>query len=213
MVTSTNQKGCVDFRPHPNKGKRFPAEILTPDEAQGLIQECSNRAPTGIRNRALISVLYRAGLRISEGLALFPKDIDATQGTLAILHGKGNRRRTVGMDVEAFAILDRWFDKRRILGLNGRHRVFCTLRGRPLHSAYVRELLPRLAEKAGIEKRVHPHGLRHTHAAELAAEGVPLNIIQAQLGHANAATTSRYLNHIAPRQVIETMRGRVWVTS
>ena len=52
-----------------------------------------------------------------------------------------------------------------------------------------------------------------THAAELAAEGVPLNIIQAQLGHANAATTSRYLNHIAPRQVIETMRGRVWVTS
>ena len=101
-------------------------------------------------------------------------------------------------------------DKRKALGLKGRRRLFCTLDGRPVQASYVRTLLHRLARKAGIEKRVHPHGLRHTHAAELAAEGVPLNIIQAQLGHSNAATTSRYLDHIAPRQVVETMRKREW---
>ena len=58
--------------------------------------------------------------------------------------------------------------------------------------------------------RVHPHGLRHTHAAELAAENVPINVIQAQLGHSNAATTSRYIQHIAPQQLINTIRKREW---
>jgi hypothetical protein len=62
--------------------------------------------------------------------------------------------------------------------------------------------MPRLAAKANIEKRVHAHGLRHTHASELAREGVPMNVIQAQLGHSNLGTTSRYLAHIAPAEVI-----------
>ena len=75
-------------------------------------------------------------------------------------------------------------------------------------TAYVRALMPRLARKAGIEKRVHAHGLRHTHAAELAMEGKPVNLIQAQLGHASLAVTSTYLAHIAPVQLIEAMRGR-----
>ena len=94
--------------------------------------------------------------------------------------------------------------------LGGVAPLFCTLRGGAVAASYVRELLPRMASRAGIDKRVHPHGLRHTHAAELAAEGVPLNVIQRQLGRSNAATTSRYLDHIAPQQVIETMRGREW---
>jgi integrase/recombinase XerD len=72
-------------------------------------------------------------------------------------------------------------------------------------------LLPRLAAKAGIEKRVHPHGLRHTHAAELAAEGMLLNLVQVQLGHASLAITDRYLRHIAPAQLIEAMRAWSWV--
>lgn len=84
------------------------------------------------------------------------------------------------------------------------------LQGQPVHSAYVRALLPRLARRAGIDKRVHAHGLRHTHAAELALEGKPMNLIQAQLGHASLATTSSYLAHIAPAQLIEAMRARTW---
>ncbi|HJQ83494.1 MAG TPA: tyrosine-type recombinase/integrase [Candidatus Binatia bacterium] len=86
--------------------------------------------------------------------------------------------------------------------------MFCTLKGGRVATAYVRALMPRLARRAGIEKRVHAHGLRHTHAAELAMEGKPVNLIQAQLGHASLAVTSAYLAHIAPAQLIEAMRTR-----
>ncbi len=82
--------------------------------------------------------------------------------------------------------------------------------GSPIKSAYVRVLLPRLARKAGIEKRVHAHALRHTHAAELMREGVPLNLIQRQLGHRSVATTSRYLDHLQPQEVVDAMQKRDW---
>ena len=197
-------------RQPPNKGKRYPPEILTPDEVRALIRACSSRAPTGIRNRALLVTLYRAGLRIGETLALYPKDIDHDAGTVRILNGKGKRARTVGLDPTAFSVIERWLDRRQKLGLNGRHPLFCTLQGEPLKAPYVRVLLPRLARKAGVEKRCNPHALRHSHAAELAREGVPINVVQRQLGHASAATTSRYLDHIAPKEVIETMQRREW---
>ncbi len=189
-------------------GKTYPAEILTADEVTALVRACSSRAPTGIRNRALIVLLYRGGLRIAEGLALYPKDVDRQAGTVRVLRGKGNRARTIGLDPEAFALLERWLDTRARRGLNSRYPLFCTLDGRPIDTSYVRHLLPRLAHKAGIETRVHAHGLRHTHAAELAREGMPVNLIQAQLGHSNLGTTSRYLAHIAPAELIEAMKKR-----
>ncbi len=77
-------------------------------------------------------------------------------------------------------------------------------------SAYGRVLCTRLARRAGIDKRVHPHGLRHTRAAELAFEGVPMNVVQAQLGHSSLATTSRYLAHIAPAELVKAMQARTW---
>ncbi|UCC29176.1 MAG: tyrosine-type recombinase/integrase [Phycisphaerales bacterium] len=95
-------------------------------------------------------------------------------------------------------------------GLRGRHPVFCTLGGHPMAAAYVRVMLKRLAVRAGIDKRVHAHGLRHTHAAQLRAEGVDIAIISRQLGHASIATTARYLDHIAPTAVIEVTRRRSW---
>ena len=193
-----------------NKGKRYPAEPLTAEEVGSLLAACSTRAPTGVRNRALITLLYRGGLRISEALALEPKDLDRNEGTIRILHGKGDRPRTIGLDHGAFALVELWLDRRRNLGINGHKRVFCTLDGGPLSTAYVRALLPRLARKAGIEKRVHAHGLRHTHAVELARERFPMNMIQAQLGHSSLATTDRYLQHIGPQELIETMRAREW---
>ena len=94
------------------------------------------------------------------------------------------------------------------LGLGRRSRLFCTLEGKPIDSSYVRHLMKRLAAKAGIEKRVHAHGLRHTLAAELASERKPMNVIQAQLGHGSLATTSRYLDHIRPQQLIDEMQQR-----
>jgi site-specific recombinase XerD len=88
--------------------------------------------------------------------------------------------------------------------------LFCTLRGTAMSSSQVRTALPRLARRAGITKRVHPHGLRHTHAYELMMEGVPLAIIQRQLGHVSLATTNTYLAHIAPKEVIEAIGKREW---
>ncbi len=84
-----------------NKGLKYPAEILTGEEVKGLINACSNRAPTGIRNRALIVILYRAGLRIDEALSLRPKDLDPDAGMIRILNGKGSKARTVGLDPDS----------------------------------------------------------------------------------------------------------------
>jgi site-specific recombinase XerD len=193
-----------------NKGKKLPPEPLTQEEVRALIGVCSKRAATGIRNRALLVVLYRAGLRISEALALLPKDFDASAGTLRVLHGKGDKSRVVGLDSGAAAILQNWLDKRATLGLGGRSPIFCTLAGEQIESAYIRALLPRLARKAGIEKRVHAHGLRHSHAAELANENVPMHVIQQQLGHSNVAVTSRYVAHLNPLAVVQTMQAREW---
>jgi site-specific recombinase XerD len=200
------------IRPHrpANKGQRYPAEILTSDEVRALIKACSNRAPTGIRNRAMLVLLYRAGCRISEALRLLPKDLDRTAGTATVLRGKGGTRRTIGLDPGAFAVVERWLDVRAKLGISSRTPIICTLKGKPVASAYVRALMLRLARRVGIEKRVHAHGLRHTHAAELALEGHPMNLIQAQLGHASLATTSRYLAHIAPAELVRAMRARTW---
>ena len=82
--------------------------------------------------------------------------------------------------------------------------------GGRIHSSYVRRLLPRLAARAGVDKRVHAHGLRHTHAAELAREGTPINVIRDDLGHTSLAVTDRYLRDVAPQAVIDTLKARRW---
>lgn len=190
--------------------RTLPTEPLTRDEVLALMKASSNRAPTGIRNRALIVLLWRAGLRIAEALALLPKDLDVREGTVRVLRGKGSKSRVVPLDPDAFAVVQRWADKREKLGIGPRRTLICTLKGGPLKDAYVREALPRLARKAGIVKRVHAHGLRHTYAVELSQENVPVPVISRALGHSNVGTTSIYLNHVMPRDVIEALRNRRW---
>jgi site-specific recombinase XerD len=163
-----------------------------------------------MRNAALIATIYRTGLRISECLSIQPKDLDANAGSIRVLNGKGGTTRTVGMDPGAWALLQLWLDRRGALSINGRSLVFCTLQGGPLKTSYIRSLLPRLARKAGIERRVHAHALRHSFAYELAAERTPINVVQLVLGHANLATTDTYLRHINPTTAIQTLRSRSW---
>ena len=193
-----------------NRGKRLPPEPLTQAEVLALLGACSSRSATGLRNAALLVLLWRGGLRVGETLALEPKDIDPETHTVRILHGKGNKARTVGIDATAFAVLARWMDRRKQLGINGRAPVVCTLQGGGVLASYVRALLPRLACKAGIAKRVHPHGLRHTHSVELAREGIPITVISRQLGHSSVAVTNTYVNHLQPGEVIEAMKARSW---
>ena len=184
--------------------------MLTAREVQDLLDACGTGTPAGVRNRALIAVLYRGGLRINEALCLLPKDMDLETGAVRILFGKGGRARTIGLDPGAVQLIEEWIRARASLGFDGSEALFCTMRGLAMTSSYVRVLLPRLARKAGIEKRVHAHGLRHTHAAELRFEGVDIGVISRQLGHTSILTTIRYLDHIAPTAVIDTMRGRTW---
>jgi site-specific recombinase XerD len=191
--------------------KRLSVDVLSDDEVKALIGACSNRAPTGIRNRALIAVMWRCGLRIAEALALTLKDVDLDHGVLSVQRGKGDKSRKVGLDATTSALLARWIDRRRALGHNGRGKpLFCKLDGGSIDQSYVRHLLRRLAGKTGIERRVHPHGLRHAYAAGLAREGTPMNVIRDALGHTSLAVTDRYLRDVAPVHVIQTMQHREW---
>lgn len=84
----------------------------------------------------------------------------------------------------------------------GRHPLFCTLRGEPLWDSYVRTLCKRLAAKAGVERRVHPHGFRHGWALSQVESGTSLPVIQQLLGHSSLATTATYVSHIAPAKAV-----------
>lgn len=106
------------------------------------------------------------------------------------------------------AELVRWLDEHQRLGCSPGEPVFCTGSGQAVTQAYVRRRLPELARAAKIHKRVHAHGLRHTHAAELRAEGVDLAVIRRQLGHTSLLTTVRYLDHLEPESVLQSMQRR-----
>ena len=182
----------------PNKNKKFPPEFYTDDEFRLIINQCSMKCPTGIRNRAILTVLYRAGLRCNALIQIKPKDINPENGTIRILNDKGDKAHTVGMDPGAWPAVLHWAEKRRSIGLNGHHSLFCTLRGESLKSSYLRTLCSRLGRLAGIGKRVHPHGFRHSMAYGMLREGFRIDEIQAQLGHSNAATTFEYLRSVLP---------------
>lgn len=190
--------------------RRLPPEVPTPAEVAALIAACGSGTPAALRNAALLALLYRSGLRISEALALLPKDIDPGRGAIRVLNGKGGRSRTVGIDPAGLAPTLDWLRLREALGWEPRWPVYCGPSGRALSTGYVRQLLPALGRRAGLERRVHAHGLRHAHASELRAEGLDIGIISKQLGHSDISTTARYLDHIAPWAVVGAVAGRAW---
>ena len=189
--------------------RTYPPEPLDHDEIMSLLRACGDDM-LGLRDRALVAVMYRAGLRVSEALALLPKDIDEKRRAVRVLRGKGGRSRTVGLDAGALSIVSAWMEARREHGIVDGAPLICTRMGGAMSAGYARRLLAGRGRQAGIAKRVHPHGLRHTHAAELRGEGVDIGIISKQLGHRSIATTVRYLDHIAPWAVIETIGSRSW---
>ena len=123
-------------------------DVLTSLECRALLNACSRNAPSGLRNRALIVVLWRACLRINEALSLRLKDVSGD--AIRVHSGKGDRARTVGLDPESSAVIDQWTAKRRELGFKPSQPLFCTLKGKPLLDSYCRHLFKRLAKKAGL---------------------------------------------------------------
>lgn len=198
-----------------NKGRKFPPEPLTPREALSLVEACG-KGYAGARNKALITLLWRSGLRVAEALALYPKDVDLEEGRVHVLHGKGDKSRIVAIDPMAGAVIRDWLEARRELGATSKQRLFCVISkptiGEPMHAAYVRNMVKDAAIKAGFDpdRRVHPHALRHTHAYELFSEGFRLDFIQGQLGHSSLSVTARYIEHLNPAERVDAIRGRRW---
>ena len=192
--------------------RKLPPEPLTKAEVDRLLDVISKRAVTGIRNAALIILLYRSMLRVTEALSLYPRDLNPSDGSIRVRHGKGDKYRVVGLDSRSWPVLLRWIDKRRELGITDHKPLLCTLDGGPVIPSYVRGMFTRLGKRAGITKRVHAHGLRHTGACELAAEGVDIRVISRQLGHSNVATTHRYLDHLSNQDVVAAIYGRVAIS-
>jgi site-specific recombinase XerD len=198
--------GCG--RPPRNKGQRYPADP-PPVEEIVAVMRTAGETVYGLRTRALIVVLWRAGLRISEALRLAESDLDRSRGSILVRRGKGGKRRQVGMDRWAWEQIDPWLQARLSLPVGA---LLCVIdgptAGRPWASAAARATLRSLAVRAGVRRRFAPHQLRHAHAVEMAREGVPLNVIQRQLGHANLGITSIYLQGIDNSEIIETLGAR-----
>lgn len=179
-------------------------QVYSPKEVEALMAVC-NGGPTGKRNAAMILVLYRTGIRVGELLGLDPRDVDLELGRLAIMEAKGGKSRVVPLDDYAQRTLADWLERREQLHPRPDSPLFCTSSGEAILPSYVRTMLKRLARFAGIEKRVHPHGFRHTFATEIANEGLPLNQLRDLLGHESLNTTNTYV----AGSVID-LSGRTW---
>jgi site-specific recombinase XerD len=190
------------------KNQKYPPQVLTPEEARALLAACG-ASRTGLRNRALLVLLYRGGLRVGEALALRPQDVSPT-GEVRVLHGKGDQARTTAVGPEALAVIDAWRRERAGLSLPRGAPLICTLAGGKLKQQYVVALMKRLARRADIEKRVHAHGLRHTFAHELVREGAPVTHVRDLLGHANLSTTDAYLRALGAGDAVKFARSRSW---
>src|SRR5436309_10929641 len=191
-----------------NKGQRYPADPPTVDEIVAVVRQAGDNRH-GHRLNGLIVVLWRAGLRINEALSLIETDLDQRRGSILVRHGKNDRRREVGMDVWAWSALQPWLADRAKLPVGP---LFCVIvgptRGHAWSASAARLELHRVAIDAGVRRRLAPHQLRHAHTVELLHEGIPLPLIQRQLGHAYLSTTGTYLQGISSEEIIGAMHGR-----
>jgi site-specific recombinase XerD len=194
--------------PPRNKGRRYPPDPPTVEEIIAVMRAVGDE-PDGLRLRGVIVMLWRAGLRISEALSLNETDLDPDRGAVLIRHGKGDKRREVGMDRWGWAHLEPWLELRATLPPGA---LFCVLRGptrgRPCAPAGIRCQLHHAAQQASVRRRFAPHQLRHAHAVEMSREGISLIVIQRQLGHADLAITSRYLRGIDNTEIIQAVHER-----
>lgn len=197
-----------------NAGKTYPAEVPSREDVHQLLAAFGS-GPSGDRYRAAVVLMYRCGLRVSEALALRPCDVDLRAGTVTVLRGKGNRRRVVGIDPQAGALVAVWLERRAKLGAAPSQPIVCLVSkgkiGNTVYSSVLREAIKDAAVRAGITKRMHPHGFRHAFASENAREGMPLPFIQRLLGHKSLETTARYLVTLTPWEAIERVKLRSWL--
>ncbi len=167
-----------------------------------MLAQPNRRYPTGVRDRALLRLMYRAGLRCAEALALRPRDVVLARNEIRVNHGKGGKDRVVWIDQATVEILERWRERRP-----PGEFFFCTLQGAKLRDRDVREMVARRGRKAGIAIPVHPHLLRHTFASEFLEDGGTLPELKELLGHEDLRTTAIY-SHLANERVRQLLIAR-----
>jgi integrase/recombinase XerC len=172
--------------------ERLP-QFLSVDDVIRLIETPDLAKPQGQRDRAFLELLYASGMRISEIIGLRLGQINMDSGEVRVI-GKGNRQREVLIGVPARLALRNYFNWGRQELLQGRRQdaVFVTQRGTALTARLAQRLVHTYALRAGIEKSVHPHLLRHSFATHLLDGGADLRVVQELLGHASLETTQIY---------------------
>ncbi len=183
----------------------YPPEPLQLSEALALVNAPNPYCRTGCRDRAVLMVMWRCGLRNSEVRNLEVSHvIEQPRRALRVLRPKGarskkgKRPREVGVDEQTWAMIQAWLRKRG----PGPGILFDTTSGKPINDRALRRLVAYNARRAGIQRRVHPHCLRHTYARDLVEEGVGLPHIQGALGHSDLPTTAKYIQDIGATEIV-----------
>lgn len=193
--------GRVEINParqvrSPRLPKRLPS-FLPKDESKDLLDTGAERSPAGLRDHALLELLYATGLRVSECCGLDLDDVDRRGGSVRVM-GKGGKERVVPAGDAALAALEAWL----LIRGEARGALFTNARGGRLGARSVHRIVKQRARGAGIDRRVTPHTLRHTFATHMLGEGADLRLIQELLGHSRLTTTQRY-THVSPEHLMK----------
>ncbi len=180
----------------PRLGRGLP-KSLTEAEVEGLLLAPDTESARGLRDRAMLEVLYASGLRVSELVALEMAQINLQQGLVQVL-GKGGKERLVPLGEEALAWVERFVrhGRPRLVADAAATALFPTRRGRGMTRQAFWQLIKRYALQAGIGKSLSPHTLRHAFATHLLNNGADLRVVQLLLGHSSLSTTQIY-THVA----------------
>lgn len=201
----------------PMKGIRGPRvraalpRVLRPDESRSLIDAVDVSTPLGLRDRAMLELLYGAGLRVSELVGLPVSGVDRRGGLVRVL-GKGSKERVIPIGRAALEAIEAYLAEGRAAILGRRPdrsgALFLTRRGSGMTRQNFFTLLRGLARRAGVsQEKVSPHVLRHAFATDLLEGGADLRAIQAMLGHADLSTTEVY-THVSRKRLRETVEVR-----
>lgn len=180
----------------PHLGRSLP-DVISEEEIERLLAAPDLNSPLGLRDKAMLEMLYATGLRVTELVALQGHCLDLERG-LVRLRGKGSKERLVPLGEEALLWLDRYLSSARglLLGSQLSKFVFVTQRGGPMTRQAFWYLIKRYAKQAGIGKPISPHSLRHAFATHLLNHGADLRVVQLLLGHSSLSTTQIY-THVA----------------
>ncbi len=177
---------------NPKTGRHHP-KVLNIDEISNLFDKIQkDNSPKGLRDRALMELLYGSGLRISEAISLDVDHIDMGEKIIKI-RGKGNKERIVPITSKCREILLRYLEQRSAFNPKKKERaLFLGLRGKRLNRREAVRIVQRACKEAGLPVLISPHGLRHSFATHMLESGADLRVVQKLLGHSRLSTTQRY---------------------